>query len=183
MWDDIRQTFVDIDDTMSSAKRGFGKALVDATNLQPADMRQLPAMRDSQNTLREQAADAADLILPGTSDALPLGKIAKLGKLEGTAAKIIGKLKSMNDKFPANTVQVIEDLPAMTRKGYDLLDKPVFNVGKQAFGEVTHVAEAAAKPDLGKVIQKALEEPTSLGKIVDKSTPAKPGYGKIVFRP
>ena len=121
----------------SNAKKSFGRALVDATNLQPADMRALPSMRESQESLREYAAETADMLLPGTTDALPVGKLVKAGK---QASKIIEKIKKVESA----------NLPEMTRRGYDLLKAAEPSV--QKIGKV--IVKESAPTKLGKVIIK-----------------------------
>lgn len=137
----VREGFKAADDKASELKKSFGRALVDATNLQPADMRSLPAMKQSQNQLREYAAEAADLILPGTTDALPIGKLVKVGKTGmkaiSSATKIVNEIKAAN-------------LPEMTRKGYELLADKAPKV--QSMGKV--IVKDAAPAKLGKVIVK-----------------------------
>lgn len=122
---------------VSNAKKSFGRALVDATNLQPADMRSLPVMKQSQDELKEYAAEAADMLLPGTTDALPIGKIVKGAK---NASKIIEKLKKIESA----------NLPEMTRRGYDLLKTAEPTV--QKIGKV--IIKESAPTKLGKVIIK-----------------------------
>lgn len=143
----------------SNAKRSFGRALVDATNLQPADMRKLPAMRESQNELREYGAEAADLLLPGTTDALPIGKmlkgagaVLKLGKTFGNVVKEIKAANAVGNTIKELSVKSA-NLPEMTKKGYELLDDTY----------------------------KATRAPASFGKVmVKESAPIK--YGKIVVK-
>lgn len=123
--------------TISNGKKSFGRALVDATNLQPADMRSLPVMKQSQAELREYAAEAADMLLPGTTDALPIGKIVKAGKGAAKMVEAIKKIESAN-------------LPEMTRRGYELLKKgePI----AERLGKV--IVKESAPQKLGKVIVK-----------------------------
>lgn len=126
-----------VEKALSEGKKSFGRALVDATNLQPADMRSLPAMKESQADLREYAANAADAILPGTADALPFGKVIAGAKV---AKKVVEGMKRVE---PAN-------LPEMTRKGYDLLSNKAPKA--QSIGKVI-VKDAKPMP-LGKIVFK-----------------------------
>lgn len=133
----VKKGYQSAERAASNAKKSFGRALVDATNLQPADMRNLPAFKQSQNELREYAAEAADMILPGTTDAIPIGRIVKAGK---TASKIVDGIKKVQTA----------NLPEMTRRGYDLLQaaEPVV----QKLGKV--IVKDTAPVKLGKVIVK-----------------------------
>lgn len=134
---DLKGMYKAADEKASDIKKSFGRALVDATNLQPADLRSLPVMKQSQDELKEYAAEAADMLLPGTTDALPIGKIVKGAK---NASKIIEKMKKIESA----------NLPEMTRKGYDLLkaaEKPAQSLGKVIIKE-------SAPTKLGKVILK-----------------------------
>lgn len=110
--DTVKTGFNAVDSKASDLKKSFGRALVDATNLQPADMRKQQWAKDQQADLREYAAEASDMLLPGTTDALPVGKIFKGAK---TAANIVNKIKK------AESV----NLPEITRKGAHLLEEVV----------------------------------------------------------
>lgn len=133
----VSDTYNKAETAISDGKKSFGRALVDATNLQPADMRKLPAMKQSQAELREYAAEAADTLLPGTTDAIPFGQIAK--GMKG-AAKIVNAVKNIEKA----------NLPEMTRRGYELLKdaKPV----AERLGKV--IVKDSTPVKLGKVLVK-----------------------------
>lgn len=159
-----------VEGSLSEGKKSFARALVDATNLQPADMRNQPWAKLQQDELKDQAAEFADVAGPNLIDAVPLGGIVRVGenvaKMVEKAPKILQEMKGAG-----KTISKLEDiglsaaklaeaksanLPELTRKGAEYLDKPYFQeVLKPSYGKT--VVKESAKPGLGKVIVKETE--------------------------
>jgi len=138
---DLKGAYNKVDSTVSEAKKSFGRALVDATDLTPGDMRSQQWAKDSKRDLQEYAAEASDMILPGTSDAIPFGRIIKGGK---TAAKIIDNMKVLEKA----------NLPELTRKGANLLGKPVLNAGEKVVSFGKTIVKESQPINVGKVLVK-----------------------------
>lgn len=146
-----KSAFDAVGDGISEGKKSFAKALVDATDMTPADMRAQPWAQQQKAEREALAETGADLLLPDQYDAMAPG-IGKIGKVAKTVAKIadeghkIYKAGSEAAKA-AKAVPVIES----TVKGFELLGKaPVKtaqNIGNVAV-ESTKIQKAAEAADI-----------------------------------
>lgn len=131
-----------LDELRNKGIKSFSKALVEAVDFTPASMRGQEWAKQQKAQREGLVETAADIALPNQYDIIP--GMGSIKKVENAAAKL------------AKDVNVVE----ATRKGFEMLDKPVLKTIEEkaadklpgAFGKV--LVEEAKKPKIGKVILK-----------------------------
>lgn len=134
-----------LDELRNKGIKSFSKALVEAVDFTPASMRGQEWAKQQKAQREGLVETAADIALPNQYDVIPgMGSIKKAKTFAKDASKVI------------KDVNVVE----ATRKGFEMLDKPVLKTIEEkaaeklpgAFGKV--LVEEAKKPKIGKVILK-----------------------------
>ena len=156
-----------VDRAVSDTKRKFTDALVDATNLMPADMRKGQAYEQGQQDIKTVTGNLFDIATPDATAAV--GKLTKLGKLGKMMAKpdvisdIVGAASKANSAYGKVTVK--DNQPKQT-----------------GYGKVTVINPEPKQTGFGKVIMKDSAQKPGIGKITVVDTEPKQ-LGKVIFKP
>lgn len=149
-------------DAITSGKRKFTDALVDATNLTPYDMRKGLNYEEGQRDIKDVTGDLFNAATPDATGVVPVGKFAKM---IGGAKKVLGPagktLEQMSHEISLAKKATEKDM----RVGSNLLDKPVLKTDYEKMS------------DLVKLEKKPTVIPTAADKAVEASKANK--YGKL----
>ena len=141
-----------VDRAVSDTKRKFTDALVDATNLMPADMRKGQAYEQGQQDIKAVTGNLFDIATPDATAAV--GKLTKLGKL--------GKMMAKPD--------VISDIVGAASKANSAYGKVIqknAEPNSNNFGKVTVIDNKPKQAGYGKITV-VDTEPKQLGKVIFK---------------
>lgn len=157
-----------VDRAVSETKRKFTDALVDATDLMPADMRKGDLYEQQKQERKDITGNLFDIATPDATAAV--GKLTKLGKLGKMMAKpdmvsnIVGAASKANSAYGKVTVK-------------DTQPKPV------GYGKTTVLNPEPKQTGFGKVIMKDNQpKQAGYGKVTVVDTEPKPA-AKIIFKP
>lgn len=163
-----------IDQAVSGAKRKFTDALVEATDLTPADMRKGELYEQQKQERKDVTGNLFDIATPDATAAI--GKLTKLGKL--------GQMMNRPDMIS----NIVSNAGKVASKGKDLYGK-VQQINPEAkqtnFGKVTVMDKTPPNTGYGRVtVMDNAPKQTGFGKVTVVDTEPKPAnYGKIIFKP
>jgi hypothetical protein len=159
-----------VDRAVSETKRKFTDALVDATDLMPADMRKGQAYEQGQQDIKTITGNLFDIATPDATAAV--GKLTKLGKLGKMMAKpdmvsnIVGAASKANTAYG----KIIQKNAESKQAGYGKVIMKDNQPKQAGYGKVTVLNPEPKQTGFGKVT------------VVDNQ-PKPAGYGKIIFKP
>jgi len=163
-----------VDRAVSETKRKFTDALVDATDLTPADMRKGDLYEQQKQERKDVTGNLFDIATPDATAAI--GKLTKLGKL--------GQMMNRPDMIS----NIVSNAGKIASKGKDLYGK-VQQINPEAkqtnFGKVVVADKTPVNTGYGRVtVMDNAPKQTGFGKVTVVDTEPKPAnYGKIIFKP
>lgn len=174
LYDKSKNALNTVDRAVSDTKRKFTDALVEATDLTPADMRKGELYEQQKQERKDVTGNLFDIATPDATAAI--GKLAKLGKL--------GQMMNMPDMIS----NIVSNAGKVASKGKDLYGK-VQQINPEAkqtnFGKVTVMDKTPVNTGYGRVtVMDNAPKQTGFGKVTVVDTEPKPAnYGKIIFKP
>lgn len=162
-----------IDQSISGAKRKFTDALVEATDLTPADMKKGDLYEQQKQERKDVTGNLFDLATPDAS--MAIGKLSKLGKL--------GQLMNRPDMVN----NIVSQASKAASKGKDVYGK-VIQMGntqqQPGYGKVTVMDNSPKQVGFGKVtVLDNTTKQAGFGSVTVKDMAPTSNYGKINFKP